>query len=78
MTTLETSYMFKEIDVMDELDKFFEDDEKSKKRYKMLLRLGISTEYDGKEIKMGEAKKKETKKKIIRIHQKGKDNDNIF
>ena len=70
--------MFKETDVMDELDKFFEDDEKSKKRYKMLLKLGISTEYGGKEIKMGDAKKKETKKKIIRIHRKDKDNDNIF
>lgn len=63
---------------MDELDKFFEDDEKSKKRYKMLLRLGLTAEYRGKEIKMGEVKKKEIKKKTIKIHRKGKDNDNIF
>jgi len=70
--------MFNEVEVMDELDKFFEDDEKSKKRYKMLLSLGVSAEYRGKDIKMGDAKKKEVKKKVIQIHRKGKDNDNIF
>jgi hypothetical protein len=70
--------MFNEVEIMDELDKFFEDDEKSKKRYKMLLKLGLTAAYQGKEIKMGEIKKKETKKKIIKIHRKGKDNDNIF
>lgn len=70
--------MFNEVEIMDELDKFFEDDEKSKKRYKMLLKLRLTAAYQGKEIKMGEIKKKETKKKIIKIHRKGKDNDNIF
>jgi hypothetical protein len=72
--------MFNEIAVMDELDKFFEDDEKSKKRYKLLLSLKISTKYLGKNIIISEPKKKETKKKIIKIHRKskGKDNDNIF
>lgn len=68
--------MFNEIAVMDELDKFFEDDEKSKKRYKLLLGLKISTKYLGKNIIIDEPKKKETRKKLIKIHRKGKDNDN--
>ena len=64
---------------MDEIDKFFEDNEKSKKRYKLLLQFGLSPKYKGKELKMGEPKKKEVKKKVIKIHKKGKpDNDNIF
>ncbi len=78
MTTLETSSMYKEHDVMDEIDKFFEDDEKSKKKYKMLLKFGANSAYAGKGFTLGEAKKKKVKKKVVRIHTKEKDNDTIF
>ena len=71
--------MFDEILVMDEIDKFFEDDEKSKKRFKLLVSFGPSSSYKGKSIKLGEAKKKEVKKRTVKVHKKGtKDNDNIF
>lgn len=71
--------MFNEVEVMDELDKFFDDNEKSKKRYKLLMQFGLSSKYGGKELKLEEPKKKEIKKKVIKIHKKGKpDNDNIF
>ena len=64
---------------MDELDKFFEDDEKSKKKYKLLVNFGLSPAYKGKGIKFGEAKKKEVKKRAVKVHKKGnKENDNIF
>jgi hypothetical protein len=71
--------MFEERYVMDELDKFFEDDEKSKKRYKLLVSFDPSASYKGKFIKLGEAKKKEVKKRVVKVHKKGsKENDNIF
>lgn len=70
--------MCKEYEVMDEIDKFFEDDEKSKKKYKMLVRFGANSAYGGKGISLGEAKKKKIKKKVVRIHTKEKDNDSIF
>jgi hypothetical protein len=71
--------MFEERLVMDELDKFFEDDEKSKKKYKLLVNFGLSSAYKGKVIKLGEAKKKEVKKRSVKVHRKGtKENDNIF
>lgn len=71
--------MFEEIQVMDELDKFFEDDEKSKKRFKLLVSFDPTAAYKGKVLKLGEVKKKEIKKRTLKIHQKGsKENDNIF
>lgn len=70
--------MYKESEVMDEIDKFFEDDEKSKKRYKMLLRFGANSSYKGKDFSLGEAKKKKIKKKVVRVHTKDKDSDKIF
>jgi hypothetical protein len=70
--------MYKENEVMEELDKFFEDDEKSKKKYKMLLKFSVDSSYKGKVFLVPPAEKKKIKKKIIRVHKKGKDNDNIF
>lgn len=71
--------MFEERLVMDELDKFFEDDEKSKKKYKLLVSFGLSPKYKGKAFEIGEAKKKEVKKRVVKVHKKGaKENDNLF
>lgn len=78
MITLETSSMYKEREVMEELDKFFEDDEKSKKKYKMLLRFAAASTYGGKGFSLPPIEKKKVKKKVVRIHRKEKDNDNIF
>lgn len=70
--------MFEERMIMDEIDKFFEDDEKNKKRYKLFLNLGISAEYAGKDIKLNNPILKKIKSKTIHIHQKRKNNDNLF
>lgn len=70
--------MFEESTIMDEIDKFFEDNEKNKKRYKLFLNLGISAEYTGKDIELNNPILKKIKNKTIHIHQKRKNNDNLF
>lgn len=64
--------------IMNEIDKFFEDDEKNKKRYKFFLTFGISAEYHAKDIQLNKPIFKKNKNKTIFIHQKRKNNDNLF
>ena len=71
--------MFEENQVMEEIDKFFDDDEKYKKKYKLFLMLRLDAEYQGKDIQLNNPPiKKEVKHDFIHIYCKIKKGDNLF
>jgi len=70
--------MFEENQVMEEIDKFFEDDEKYKKKFKLFLMLKLDAEYQGTDIQLNVPIKKEVKRNFIRVHRKIKKGDNLF